>query len=47
MRTSSVPKLTEDQSLMGNRPVVNWASGTGSLQNLTYDGLSEKLNLQE
>ena len=27
---------------MGNRPVVNWSSGTGALENLTYDGLVNK-----
>ena len=42
MTTGSGLTLTEDESLMGNRPVVNWSSGTGSLQNLTYDGLSSK-----
>ena len=47
MTTGSGPKLTENQSLMGNRPVVNWSSGSGNLENLTYEGLSEKLNLLE
>ena len=36
------PVLTENSTLVGDRPVVNWTSGSGHLENDTYAGLSGK-----
>ena len=34
--------LTENSTLVGDRPVINWTSGNGHLENDTYAGLSGK-----
>ena len=40
--TGNVPVLTENSTLVGDRPVINWTSGNGHLENDTYAGLSGK-----
>ena len=46
MTTGTGPKLTENQSLIGNRPVINWSGGNGHLENDNLSWVSGKLNLR-
>ena len=43
MTIGNGPRLTEDETLLGNRPVIHWSSSdTGYFKNETYRGLAGK-----